>query len=382
MIDHTPIRVLHVIDHLGLGGAQTFLFDLVVEQRRSGLVEPAVCCLTEPTLLSRRFSVLRVPLYHLDAGRRNLVDIASIPHRLLRLMRRQSCDLVHTHLFVSGVFGRVAAMMDIVPSVVQEQRNETDVANAFKRCIDHALGRQTAAVICVSQTTKDFNVQAKGIDPGRIWVIPNSINPERLSTDATTFQRERMLDALGLSGVDRIVIGIGRLEEQKRFDIFLQAAKLVSEQLPHVGFLIVGDGSRRNRLDSLAAELGVHPSVRFTGARSDVPTLLGISDLFVLTSDFEGLPVTLLEALAMRVPAVATDVDGTSEVLGRGMGGILVPPRDPVAVAEAVVSLLRDEKRRRIMGQQGRQLVEDVYSIRVVNEQVDEVYRAVLQHND
>lgn len=382
MTNPTPIKVLHVIDHLGFGGAQTFLFDLVLEQRRSGSVDPVVCCLTEPTSLSHQFSSLNVPLYHLDAGRHNLLDIAGIPYSLLRLMRKQRCDLVHTHLFVSGVFGRLAAMMVRVPTVVQEQRNETKVVSGFRRWIDHVLGNRTAVVICVSQTTKDFNVQAKGIDPARILVIPNSINPERLSADAVRGQRQRMLDAFELSSVDPIVIGIGRLEKQKRFDIFLQTAKLVSDQMPNVGFLIVGDGSQRKELESLAAKLGLYPSVRFTGARSDVPTLLGISDVFLLTSDFEGLPLTLLEALAMQVPVVATHVDGTSEVLGRGLGGILIPPRDPVAAADAVMALLHDEERRRITGREGRRLVEHVYSISLVNQQVEEAYRSVLQQND
>jgi len=273
-------------------------------------------------------------------------------------------------------------MMVRVPTIVQEQRNETEVVSGFRRWIDHVLGNRTAVVICVSQTTKDFNVQAKGIDPARILVIPNSINPERLSADAVRGQRQRMLDAFELSSVDPIVIGIGRLEKQKRFDIFLQTAKLVSDQMPNVGFLIVGDGSQRKELESLAAKLGLYPSVRFTGARSDVPTLLGISDVFLLTSDFEGLPLTLLEALAMQVPVVATHVDGTSEVLGRGLGGILIPPRDPVAAADAVMALLHDEERRRITGREGRRLVEHVYSISLVNQQVEEAYRSVLQQND
>jgi glycosyltransferase involved in cell wall biosynthesis len=121
---------------------------------------------------------------------------------------------------------------------------------------------------------------------------------------------------------------------------------------------------------------------RFTGARSDVPSLLGISDLFLLTSDFEGLPLTLLEALAMQVPAVATDVDGTAEVLGGGEGGVLVPPGDPPAMAGAVMALLHDADRRQAMGRQGRELVERKYGIVAVNDQVDDVYRAVLQRRD
>jgi len=183
---------------------------------------------------------------------------------------------------------------------------------------------------------------------------------------------------LDLSEENLIVIGVGRLEEQKRFDVSLRAIRLVVDRIPTVRFLLVGDGTKRDELESLAAELDLLPFIRLTGARPDVPSLLGISDGFLLTSDFEGLPVALLEALVMQVPAVATDVDGTSEVLGAG-GGILVPPRDPSAVASAITDLLTDVERRRIMGRQGRELVKRRYSARIVRKQIDEVYRTVLQ---
>jgi glycosyltransferase involved in cell wall biosynthesis len=382
MSDNGRIRVVHIIDHLGLGGAQTFLFDLVLEQHRSGSVRPAVCCLTEVTSLSHQFTHRDVPLYHLNVARRNPFEIATIPGRLLLLVRKRGYDLVHTHLFVSGVFGRLAAMMAGVPAVIQEQCNETEVAGVWRRWIDRVLGNRTAGVICVSKSTKEFNVQAKRIDPARIWVVPNGIDPQRFAVDASKRLRRRLLGLFELPSVDQIVIGIGRLERQKRFDIFLQAARLINNRVANVGFLVVGDGSDRKELESLATELGLSPSVRFTGPRSDVPTLLGISDVFLLTSDFEGLPLTVLEALAMQLPVVATDVDGTSEVLGGGVGGILVPPKDPAATADAVLSLLHDEERRREMGQQGRQLVEQIYSIRVVSEQIGVVYRTILQQNN
>ncbi len=382
MPEQTTVRVLHVIDSLGLGGAQTFLFDLVQEQRSRGWVDPTVCCLTEPTWLSKRFENEDVPLFHLNAGRRNPFQIASIAPRLRLWLRRNQVDLVHTHLFVSGAFGRLAAIVTGLPVVVHEQLNETEIVKPYERWIDHMLGKRTGAVICVSQTTKEFNVQTKGIDPGRIWVIPNSINPERFSAVDARVHKQRLLGELDLPDQPHLVIGVGRLEPQKRFDLFLQVADMVHLQMPDVLFLIVGDGSLRRRLESQSAELGLKSVVRFTGARSDVPSLLGISDLFLLTSDFEGLPLTLLEALAMQIPAVATSVDGTAEVLGAGEGGVLVPPGDPRAMAGAVMALLHDAERRRVVGLQGRHLVEREYGIVAVNDQVDSVYRAVLLRRD
>jgi glycosyltransferase involved in cell wall biosynthesis len=378
-MSEAPIKVLHIIDHLGLGGAQTFLLDLAVSQHLSRLTTPEICCLTEPTCLSQRLGESGVPVTHLCVGRRNPLEIAGTLFRLVGLIRDQEYDLVHTHLFVSGVFGRLAATVLGLPTVAHEQCNEREVVGAFRRWIDFFLGARTSAIVCVSETTKDYNVRVKGIDQARIWVIPNSIDPKRLSGCDGAGDRAELLGALGLPDEVQIVIGIGRLEQQKRFDIFLRAAELISAHMPKARFLIVGDGSKRRELEELARKLGVSSVVRFTGMRADVPMLLGISDIFVLTSDFEGLPLTLLEALTMEVPVVGTDVDGTSEVLGNGVGGILVPPRDPEAVAEAVQSLLNDPERRRVLAKRGHQLVEQTYSAEIVRRQIDEVYRTVLR---
>lgn len=379
MIDREPIKVLHVIDHLGLGGAQSFLRDLVLSQHESGLVRPTVCCLTEPTRSSQTFRHHGVPILHLNVNRRNYVQIANIPWRLLRIMKKQRYDLVHTHLFVSGVFGRLSALVAGVPTVVHEQRNETEVVGKLGRWIDHILGAKTAAVICVSESTKDFNVNIKGIRRESIWVIPNGINTQLFYSARSQAEHRADLDFFKTSLDNRIVIGVGRLEPEKRFDIFLEAAKVISGRMPNVGFIIVGEGSERGELEMLAKRLGIDASVKFVGARSDVHSLLRSSDVFLLTSDFEGLPLSLLEALAMEVPAVATNVDGTSEVLGEGIGGIVVPRRDPSAVADEVMNLLLDEEQRRNLGRQGRELIEQKYAISLVRERIDDVYRDVLQ---
>ena len=378
MNQQVAIKVFHIIDHLGLGGAQTFLLDLALEQQKSGRIHPVLCVLRENTALSDRYRTLGLEIEHLGVRRNNLMEILSILPRLIRRLRGQPVDLVHTHLFASGFFGRLAARFSGVPVIIHEQRNESEHTNLFGKWIDRHLGSLASAVICVSESTRDFNVHEKGIDPHKAEVIPNAINLDRFHREAFKMDPAGCLDDLDLPPTAKIVIGVGRLVPEKRFEVFLKAARLIHEAYPEARFLILGDGSERGSLERLAESLGIGSATRFAGMRSDVLALLSCSHVFVLTSDYEGLPLTLLEAMALQVPAVATDVDGTSEVLSDGAGGIVVPRNSPEAVADAVVSLLRDERRAQDIGLQGRRLVEEKYNIQVVQEQTYAVYQSIL----
>lgn len=372
------MRVLHIIDHLGLGGAQTFMVELACYQQRHTTIAPTVCCLTELTVLSTRLEQAGVPLIHFHVNRRNYAQVAAIPWRLNRLIRQGRYDLVHTHLFTSATFGRLAALTARVPSVNHEQCNEWSGVSGLIRTVDRALGPVTAMQICVSASTRDYNIRGKGIAPQRLIVIPNLVDPQRYRPAADPTLRTRVRAEFGLPAETPLVIGIGRLERQKRFDIFVQAAAAVLTQMPAAAFLVVGDGALRPALTQQAQELGVAARVHFTGARSDVATLLQAADLFLLTSDYEGLPVTLLEALATGIPAVATAVDGNVEVFAWGDVGALVPPAHPQAAADATLRLLAAPELRRKLGATGRAVVEEHYSPAVVCAQIEAVYRQVL----
>lgn len=373
------IRVLHIIDHLGLGGAQTFLLDLVRNQKEDGWVYPTVCCLTERTNLSDKFEQSGIKINHLNVGRHNILQVIIIPIKLYYLMKSQNLSLVHTHLFVSGFFGRLAAKFNQLPNVVHEQRNETEEIKYLERILELSLGKITSAVICVSESTKKFVIGVKGISPEKIWVIPNGISVSRLNLSESNDQTRILIEELNFTDIDQIVIGVGRLEPEKRFDIFIKAAKRIQAFIPKIGFLIVGEGPERTKLESLSNELNLNEVVRFTGFRSDVESLMSISDVFMLTSDYEGLPLTILEAMLMQVPVVASAVDGNLELLGDGKGGILVPRREPTSFADEVIALMQNEDRRKNLGLIGRQWIIERYSIYLVREQIDEVYKSILK---
>lgn len=372
------LQVVHIIDHLGVGGAQRFLHDLVLVQQRNARVRPSVVCLTQRTDLSTQFERADIPLWHLGAGRRRPLQMLILLPRLCRLLRQMRPDIVHTHLFASGLFGRIAAFLRGVPTVVHEQCNESTSASWFAKQIDSLLARGTSAVICVSQTTAEFNQKAKKVSSEKIHVIPNSINPKRFR-DAPVASHSRFKESLALQEDALVVTGIGRLVRQKRFDLLLQVASVVLKARKNVSFLIVGSGPERKRLEDSAKAKGIDNHVHFLGTRTDIDSILGVTDVFLLMSDFEGLPLTLLESMAMGVCVVATDVDGIHEVLAGTDAGILVPSGDPLPASEALLSLLNNRERRLKMAAAGPEIVAKRYDIAIAASQVEAIYRNILK---
>src|SRR3984893_2665735 len=225
------------------------------------------------------------------------------------------------------------------------------------------LPRGNSAVICVSQSTAQFNIRAKRVAPEKIYTIPNSIDPSRLGPQPSPAAGGSLKQDLGLQNDALVVTGIGRLVRQKRFDLFLEIAAMILDVRKNVSFLVVGDGPERTKLEGIVEAKGITSHVHFLGTRHDIGSLLDITDLFFLMSDFEGLPITLLESMAKGVCVIATDVDGTHDVLAGTNAGVLVLPGDWRVAAEMALRLLRDSERREKMAAAGREIVFKSYGI-------------------
>ena len=175
------------------------------------------------------------------------------------------------------------------------------------------------------------------------------------------------------------VVGtVGRLERQKGMADLLEAFARLPCDLQQVKLWIVGDGPLERKLQRKAAELELEDRVRFLGARSDVPALMTRFDLFVLSSLWEGLPNVVLEAMAARRAVVATKVDGTPEAVTHGWTGVLVPPSNPVVLAQAIERLLRDPALRRKYGEAGRQKLEQRFGLDRMVAETQDMYREAL----
>jgi glycosyltransferase involved in cell wall biosynthesis len=299
----------------------------------------------------------------------------------VRLFRARRPDVVGTHMSKAGALGRVAARLAGVKVVVH-----THHAKAFyvfdRRWKERAtigaeqvLSRLSSGSIVVSEKQRRDFVELGIERPERLRVVRYGLNLEPLlSADALP---KTLRAELGVPDSTRLVGVVGRLVRIKGQDVFIRAAVEIARQFPDVHFVLAGGGDARPEYEALVAELGLTGRFHFLGWRRDVPNVLANLDVVVLptVNDFEGTPLAVIEALAVGRPVVATDVGGVSEVIKEGQTGLLMPIRDPEAIARGVFRLLSDPATAMALASAGRDLVSRQYREADMVENVERYYR-------
>lgn len=295
------------------------------------------------------------------------------PEILAERLRSMEPDLLHIHAGIGWEGNRagMAARKAGVPANVRTEHLPYMLQRRVQRrehlegltCVDH--------VICVSEQSFESHVRA-GLPVERFSVVRNGISLPRARRS-----RAETRATFRISPEELLVITVARLIAQKGHRVLLNAIPQILAEQPHTHFLWVGEGRLRAGLEREAAAAGLSDRIIFAGSRDDVPDLLAAADAFVLPSEFEGLPLALIEAMAAGLPVVATRVPGTTEVITNDAGQ-LVPPRDPAALATGVVTVLRDPDQSRAMAERGRVLAERDFSARRMADEVYAIYRSVL----
>jgi glycosyltransferase involved in cell wall biosynthesis len=366
------LKVLQVVSVPGVGGAQVYVESVV--QRLVGLgYDVTVMCSDDPTVVARYARMARVHPTPIPYRAAPWSDVRFFV-RLLRLMRRERFDVVQTSAAKASLFGRLAARLARVPVVIF-------TAHGFPfhdfmpllprlglRMLERVMSRWcTDMVVSVSEVDRRAAVAEGIVPPERIITIQNGID-----LGGPVAARAAARESLGLAPEGPVVGIVGRLAPQKAPADFLRAAALIAREVPAATFLVVGDGPLRSDLERLAGELGLDRQVRFLGFRDDVPRVLAALDVFALTSLWEGLPFTVLEAMRAGTPVVATEVNGVSDVVEHGRTGLLARPRDTAQLAAHVIALLKDPGRARVMGEAGQRRVRQRFDVdRMVSELSD-----------
>ncbi|MGB7240813.1 MAG: glycosyltransferase, partial [Sulfitobacter sp.] len=235
------------------------------------------------------------------------------------------------------------------------------------------------ATVAVSQTVADAAARAWLIPRKRLHVIQNGIRLQRFDASGTP-DAALKAQVLGAATTDGpLIICVARLVWFKGLHNLIDALPNIQSFDPKVRVLCVGDGELRQTLEDQARRLGVGHMIVFAGERGDIPKLLKISDLFVLPSVSEGLPISLLEAMAASLPLVATDVGGIPELIENGKTGCLVPSNDSQALGHAILSFLEDPAKMRLAGAGGRALLEARFSQTSMVRKTENLYRELIQ---
>ncbi len=364
-------KVLHVVESLALGGAERVVVEYAARHDRARYC-PEVCCVVCGGPLEEVLAAEGVPVHVLE--RRGRLDLRPIVS-LTRLIARGRYDVVHTHNFTALSAGVPAAILGGAKAVVRTEHNVDATPVLWRRHASRLAALRENAQIAVAVAVRDSHVRSGRIPATRLAVVRNGIDLGPLPGEE---ERAAVRRELGVPADTCLCLTIGSLIPQKGHRVLLEAARIAGSERPNVSFAIVGTGPGRCRLESRADELGVTERVAFLGPRLDVPRLLRAADVFVLSSAWEGLPVTILEAMAAGLPCVTTGVGGIEEAVRDGVEGFVVGPNDPSALAERILTLARDPDLRSRLGEAGRATYEARFRGRQMVRQTEALYDLAL----
>ena len=372
------VKIALCITDLDVGGAEQSLVALATRLDRARFT-PTVYCLGPKPLGSEASCLPPLEAGQVEVQFLGACGVAAFPRVVGQLKRHfllKQPDLVQTFLFHANVVGRIAARRAGVPRVVCGVR-VAERKSRWHLWVDRLTARNVDRYVCVSQAVARFSIEEAGLPADRMTVIPNGVDVDR-------YPASDPIDpgTLGIGSGRRFVTFVGRLEPQKGLRWLIQSAPNWLARVPDCDLLVVGRGPEQKRLERLCVEMGIAGRVHWAGWRNDVPQILAASSILVLPSRWEGMPNTVLEAMAEARPVVATSVGGAPELVisgkpnqpAPGETGIIVLPESPDLLGIAMASLLGDGDRRKAMGEAAKTRVAEKFSIEKMVNRYMELY--------
>ena len=369
---NTSFRVAHLIDTLSWGGAQKLLVTFAEEARTRNITSTVISLRAlNDSPFAQQLRSLGVPVVVLP--HRRIFD----PHQLwalIRFLQREQFDVLHTHLTQANIIGGIVGRMLNIPVVSSIHNTKARVRryHRLRQALEAGVLRYgVKRVVAVGHVVAD--AQAHRLRGKKIYTIPNAV-----SSIAPLHHDERIALRQTILGdpTRPMLISVGRLTAQKGYDDLLTAFAIVHKLHPSAALVIVGRGELQAELAERLAALKLDGHAFMLGARTDVPKLLAVSDMYVSASHWEGLPVAVLEGMSAGLPVVATDVGDVRHVVAENTG-FVVPPQDPAALAAALCTMLDDPSQIRILGAGARAHVARDYSPAVWLDQLVSLYREI-----
>lgn len=365
------IAVLELLSTSTPGGGPKQVYDLVRELPKSEF--ELVVGAPRDGIFFERFQALGLRVVEFPPSRLGL------RHLLLaiRLIRQFDIAVVHTHGKGPGLYGRLAAWWTGAPAVHTfhgiHYTNYSPIGRWLYLALERQLSRLSRTIINVSTSQAAEGLGLRLFKAEQNAVVVNGIALEEISRAMSESPVCR--DDLALTAADVMLGCISRFDTIKRLDVLLAAVQRLAGRLPRVTLLLVGAGTEEDRIRRLTFEMGLQDRVIFTGFLENPARVYPALDLYVTASQKEGLPLSLVEAMCAGLAVVATDVPGHRDVVIHGKTGLLVPPNDSAALADAILSLISDPVRRRAMGEAGRRRALEEFGIRLMVDATAAIYR-------
>lgn len=351
------MNILYVITKLELGGAQKQLLSLIRELDKERF-RPFLFTAEEGLLIPEALSINGLTLIKSRYLERAINPFKDIPAllELYRSIKNNNIDIVHTHSSKAGILGRWAARLAKAGAILHTVHGWSfhDYQSRPKRrffiWLEKLSAKFTDRIIVVSHHDREKGLKNRIGEKNKYLLIRYGIDYR----DFTNKNGQNLRKEFGIVASDLVVGMIACLKPQKSPQDFIKLADLVRQTVPEVKFILIGDGILRNKVQSLITKLNLQNTVILTGWRRDIPQILSVLDVFTLNSLWEGLPITVLEAMAACRPVIVTHTGGVQEVIVEGETGFLVFPQDIKKIAERLIVLLKDPRLREAIGQKAK----------------------------
>jgi glycosyltransferase involved in cell wall biosynthesis len=368
-------RILQIIETAGPGGAEIVFLNIAKNMDRNRFYVIAV--LMKMGWLYNQLLENKIETKIIRS--RHSWDLGFL-YRLVQICRRFKIDLIHSHLADTNLYSCLSGTIARIPKLAIYHNEillpgRVNRYNALKLFLVRKLATQ---IVFVADYVKADFINNAGFPDKKSATIYNGIDiaVKRLDFDLWAKRSE-----LGIKPANPIIGNVANLRTPKGHRYLIEAAALVCKELPEVKFLLIGekgDGKLKAEIDGQIGQLNLENNVQLLGFRKDVQELLRVIDVFVLSSISEGLPLSVVEAMASSKPVVATNVGGLSELVISGENGFLVPARSPEALAEKILVLLKNRDLRESMGKKGREIAQNKFSLDRMIENYQNLYDKLL----
>lgn len=360
------LTVLHTESSKGWGGQENRTLKECIGLKKIG-ARVIIACQPD-SVLAERGAEAGIEVKKIEM--KSSISISAIA-ALLKIIRNESVNIVCTHSGKDSMLGAIAGRLSKMKPVIVRTRH---LALPITSKITYSL--LPHKVVTVSEYVRRYLIEEKGIKPEKVVSIPTGIDLERFNPDIV---RPVPREEIGIAA-DAVIIGtIAILRRKKGHHTLLDAVPLVLKEFPKAVFVFVGDGPQRQNIEQKIAELGISTNVKLLGLRKDIPEILKTIDVFVLPTLQEALGTSFLEAMAMGKSVVGTKVGGVGEVLKDGINGYLVEPGNPSILAKAIIKLLEDKEKARMMGIEGEKIVRQNYTVEKMCENMYAFYSSMLK---
>ena len=372
------INILFLMMSLDVGGTEKHVFDLVSHLNKETF-NPVICCLYNLGQIGMKLSENKKGIKIYKDIAKNKWDISCL-WKLFNIIKKENIDILYTiDSPLSQFWGSVSAKFGGVTANITRISMTNPIFHAKRRkLVNRVMMPSIDKVISQAYSQKEYLVNIEKIDAEKIEVIYNGV-------DLAKFRKSKdelaLKESVGIPEDARVVGMVARLSLEKGYPVFLNTAKIILNKMPDVHFLIVGDGAEKENLKKMTGQLQIESNIHFLGTVKNVPQVVSLFDVAVMSSDFDTFSNSILEYMAMSKPVVATNVGSFFEVVRQDVNGYLLQPGDPEGLAESVLKLLDDKNLAVRLGKAGRKIVEEEFSIQKMVETYEVLFEGVVKQN-